>query len=326
MTMPLNTYLEAINNELEGYSYGENPPELYAPIKYLMSIGGKRLRPALTLMAANMWLYKWQKALKPALAVEVFHNFTLMHDDIMDNAPARRGKPTVHEKWDVNTAILSGDVMLVAAYKLLENVDDSVFKKVFSRFNQTASEVCEGQMMDMDFAIRKNVSKEEYIEMIRLKTSVLLGYALELGGLIAEADDESIKLLYSIGENMGIGFQLKDDILDVYADPEKFGKQVGGDIIENKKTWLLLHALEVSENLSKGARLREWLSKDSFDSVEKVNEVREIFNSLEIKPAAEALSRHYFDIAFEALDKLNVSEEKKQPLKAFGLQLLNREN
>ncbi|MCA0364146.1 MAG: polyprenyl synthetase family protein [Bacteroidetes bacterium] len=324
--MPLNTYLEAINNELEGYSYGENPPELYAPIKYLMSIGGKRLRPALTLMAANMWLYKWQKALKPALAVEVFHNFTLMHDDIMDNAPARRGKPTVHEKWDVNTAILSGDVMLVAAYKLLENVEDSVFKKVFSRFNQTASEVCEGQMMDMDFAIRKNVSKEEYIEMIRLKTSVLLGYALELGGLIAEADEESVKLLYSIGENMGIGFQLKDDILDVYADPKKFGKQVGGDIIENKKTWLLLHALEVSENLSEGARLREWLKKTSFDPMEKVSDVREIFNSLEIKPAAEALSVHYFDIAFAALDKLNVSEEKKQPLKAFGLQLLNREN
>ena len=324
--MPFKAYLAAINSELEEYSYGENPPELYAPIKYLMSIGGKRLRPALTLMAANMWLYKWQKALKPALAVEVFHNFTLMHDDIMDNAPARRGQATVHEKWDTNTAILSGDVMLVAAYKLLESVDDAVFKNVFKRFNQTAAEVCEGQMMDMDFALKQNVSKDEYIEMIRLKTSVLLGFALELGGMIAEADAESVKLLYTIGENMGIGFQLKDDILDVYADPEKFGKQVGGDIIENKKTWLLLHALEVSENLPEGNDLRKWINKAKFDPVEKVAAVREIYNTLEIKNAAETLSEHYFEVAFAALEKLNVSDEKKLPLKEFGLQLMNREN
>lgn len=323
--MSLPAYQKALQTEIESHTYGEHPIELYEPIHYLMMIGGKRLRPCLTLMTANMWLFNWQKALKPALAVEVFHNFTLMHDDIMDNAPTRRGKATVHEKWGVNTAILSGDVMLVAAYKLLESVEDKCFKKVLKRFNQVAAEVCEGQALDMQFATRNDVTKEEYINMIRLKTSVLLGFALELGAIIAEADDESVQSLYEIGVNLGIGFQLKDDILDVYADPEKFGKKVGGDIIENKKTWLLLDALERSENTPYAEKLNFWITSTDFIDAEKVKAVTEIYDELNVKSDAEAESEKYFNLAFEKLRDLKVSDDKKSVLIAFAEDLFKRE-
>jgi geranylgeranyl diphosphate synthase type II len=323
--MSLPAYQKALQTEIESHTYGEHPLELYEPIHYLMMIGGKRLRPCLTLMTANMWLFNWQKALKPALAVEVFHNFTLMHDDIMDNAPTRRGKSTVHEKWGVNTAILSGDVMLVAAYKLLESVEDKCFKKVLKRFNQVAAEVCEGQALDMQFASRNDVSKEEYIHMIRLKTSVLLGFALELGAIIAEADDESVQSLYEIGVSLGIGFQLKDDILDVYADPEKFGKKVGGDIIENKKTWLLLDALERSENTQYAEMLNFWITSTDFIDAEKVKAVTEIYDELNVKSDAEAESEKYFNLAFEKLRDLKVSDDKKSVLIAFAEDLFKRE-
>ena len=276
------------------------------------------MRPgsALTLMSANLWLYNWQKAIKPAMAVEVFHNFTLMHDDIMDQAPLRRGKQTVHEKWNTNTAILSGDVMLVAAYELLVDIEDRNLKNVLRRFNKTAAEVCEGQQLDMVFATKADVKKEEYIEMIRLKTSVLLGFAMELGGIVADADEESVKLLNEIGVNLGIGFQLNDDILDVYADPEKFGKQVGGDIIENKKTWLLLDALEKTKGSAEGKILEGWLKKKKFDAEEKVSAIRAIFDQYEIKAEAETLANDYFEKAKTALGKLPVSEDKKIVLKS----------
>jgi geranylgeranyl diphosphate synthase type II len=324
--MSFKSYLEALNKDFENHTYGENPTELYEPITYIMSLGGKRLRPLLTLMSANLWLYNWQKVLKPAMAVEVFHNFTLMHDDIMDQAPLRRGQPTVHEKWDTNTAILSGDVMLVAAYELLGHAEDRYFKQVIKRFNKTAAEVCEGQQLDMVFAKKTDVKKEDYIEMIRLKTSVLLGFAMELGGILADADEESISLLNEIGVNLGLGFQLNDDILDVYADPEKFGKQVGGDIIENKKTWLLLDAIEKAKGTAEGKTLELWLSKKKFDALEKVETIRAIYDKFEIRADAEAEAKTYFSKAAEALNKLNVTEDKKELLRTFAEQLENREN
>lgn len=324
--MPFKAYLESINLEIENTTYGENPPELYEPLAYIMSIGGKRLRPCLTLLSANLWLYNWQKAIKAALAVELFHNFSLLHDDIMDKAPIRRGQPTVHEKWDTNTAILSGDVMLVATYEVLTSIEDRHFKRVVKRFNKTAAEVCEGQQLDMVYAKQKVVTKTEYINMIRLKTSVLLGFAMEIGGIVADADDESILLLNAIGVNLGIGFQLQDDILDVYGDPEKFGKQVGGDIIENKKTWLMLDALEKVSRLPEEESLLNLFAQKKFDPIAKVASVMEIYEILEVKQAAENEMNAYFRKAFNDIDKLKVSEDKKDMLKKAANEILNRDN
>jgi geranylgeranyl diphosphate synthase type II len=325
-SMSLEVFLKAIQTEIASTKYGDSPVELYEPIEYLMSLGGKKMRPLLTVMATNIFVDDWQKSVKPALGVEVFHNFTLMHDDIMDAAPLRRGKPTVHEKWDTNVAILSGDVMLVCAYELMTAVDDKIFKYVIKRFNRTAAEVCEGQQWDMNFATRNDVTEEEYINMIRLKTSVLLGFALELGGLIAEAGEEATQLLYDFGTNIGIGFQLKDDILDVYGDPEKFGKQVGGDIIENKKTWLLLKALEIGKNTEQETELQAWIDAKEFDKEEKVKAVRVIYDTLNIRQLAEQKMNAFFDKGLEDLEKLNASADRKQPLIELTKQLIERES
>ncbi len=322
--MKLTQFVQALNEEFSQQTYGEHPEELYEPIRYLMSLGGKRMRPLMTLMATALFTDDWQKAIKPATAVEVFHNFTLMHDDIMDKAPLRRGKPTVHAKWNDNTAILSGDVMLVQAYELLMFVEDAKFKKALKRFNRTAAEVCEGQQLDMNFENRENVSEEEYLEMIKLKTSVLLGYALELGGIIGGASEKSCDLLYNIGLNIGLGFQLKDDLLDVYGDPEKFGKQVGGDIISNKKTFMLIEALEKAEGETKLA-LDKWLSLKEFDATEKVKAVTAIYDSLGIRQVATIKINTYFDKAFEALDSLKVDEDRKLILRTFAETLIDRE-
>lgn len=322
--MKLTQFVQALNEEFSQQTYGERPVELYEPIRYLMSLGGKRLRPLMTLMSTALFTDDWQKAVKPASAVEVFHNFTLMHDDIMDKAPLRRGKVTVHEKWNENIAILSGDVMLVQAYELLMFVDDDKFKKALKRFNRTAAEVCEGQQLDMNFENRENVSEEEYLEMIKLKTSVLLGFALELGGIIGGASDKSCDLLYEIGLNVGLGFQLKDDLLDVYGDPEKFGKQVGGDIISNKKTFMLIEALEKAEGET-ALELNKWLSLKEFDSAEKVKAVTAIYDTLGIRQVAENKINAYFDKAFEALNILKVDEERKAVLRSFAETLIDRE-
>jgi len=311
--MTLLTYQRALEKEIERTTYGEQPIELYEPIRYLMALGGKRIRPALTLIGASLWTDQWESFLKPALAVEVFHNFTLMHDDIMDEAPLRRGQPTVHQKWNTNTAILSGDVMLVAAYDLLTDVPDAVFKTAVQRFNRTAAEVCEGQQLDMNFAKLDSVTVEEYIDMIRLKTSVLLGFALELGGILVQAPTHDIQALYSIGISMGLGFQLRDDVLDVYGDPEKFGKQVGGDILENKKTWLMIQALQKGRNTPYGVELEKWLATNN-QSNEKVQAVTTIFTELGIKDLAEAQIDAYFASARESIAQLNVLEERKKPL------------
>jgi geranylgeranyl diphosphate synthase type II len=321
----LPQFLKHIESEIAALSYGENPKELYEPITYLMSLGGKRLRPALTLMSYNLFIDDWEAASKPALAIEVFHNFTLMHDDIMDEAPLRRGKPTVHEKWNRDVAILSGDVMLVAAYELMVEVPVEQLKTVLKRFNRTAAEVCEGQQFDMNFASRNDVSEEEYIEMIRLKTSVLLGFALELGGLAANQDQNLTKQLFEIGVNLGIGFQLKDDMLDVYGDPEKFGKQVGGDIIENKKTWLMLKAIEKGSGIAEGKELNKWINQKIFKPEEKVKAVRDIYDSLGIHELAEAEMNAYFKKGFDGIDAFPVAEERKATLRAFGEYLLGRD-
>ena len=318
-------FIDAIQNQLQRTQYGQNPPELYDPIRYIMNLGGKRMRPLLTLMAAYLFTDDWRKAIQPALGVEVFHNFTLMHDDIMDQAPLRRGQPTVHEKWDQNVAILSGDVMLVNAYELLLTVDADKIKPVMTRFSRTAAEVCEGQQLDMNFETRWDVTEAEYIEMIRLKTSVLLGYALELGGIIAGADTETTRHLYEGGVNIGIGFQLKDDLLDVYGDPAKFGKQVGGDILANKKTFLLIEALEQAKEPIR-EELTGWLDKPVTDKAEKVRAVTAIYEQLRIRQITEARIAEYFARGFANFDQINADPARKAFLTQFARQLADRES
>lgn len=318
-------FSDAIQTELQRLNYGQHPPELYDPIRYIMSLGGKRMRPLLTLMATYLFTDDWQKAVRPALGVEVFHNFTLMHDDIMDQAPLRRGQPTVHEKWNQNIGILSGDVMLVSAYDLMLDVDADKLKPVLTRFSRTAAEVCEGQQMDMNFETRWDVTEAEYIDMIRLKTSVLLGYALELGGLVAGADAETNQHLYEGGVNIGIGFQLKDDLLDVYGDPAKFGKQVGGDIIANKKTFLLIEALEKATGSDRD-ELNGWLTQTEFDKAEKVAAVTAIYDRLGLRQLAQKRINDYFARGFANLEQIDVDPARKNVLSQFAHQLVERES
>jgi len=320
----IEIFKSALDEEIESYAYGTHPLELYEPIRYLMHLQGKRLRPMLTLLAAGMFTEDWKHALKPAHAVEVFHNFTLMHDDIMDNAPLRRGSPTVHAKWNTNTAILSGDVMLVQAYELFLNSPEGLLPKILKRFNRTAAEVCEGQQLDMNFETRQEVSIPEYIEMIRLKTSVLLGYSLELGAILGGAEDTSIRSLYEAGVNMGLGFQLKDDLLDVYGDPERFGKQVGGDILANKKTYLYLKALDKADEDTRQELLVHF-GKPAADARAKVEAVTAIYNRLGIRDITEELIRSYFEKALKAIEGLPVEEDRKVHLLGFAEYLMNRD-
>ncbi|MFC0518305.1 polyprenyl synthetase family protein [Mucilaginibacter angelicae] len=314
-----------INDAVGKLSYPAYPADLYEPISYILSIGGKRMRPALLLLACDLFGGDVNKAIEPALAIEVFHNFTLMHDDIMDKAPLRRGKATVHEKWNANVAILSGDAMMVEANRMMMMVDDSILRKVLDVFNDTATGVCEGQQIDMSFEQRNDVSIEEYINMIRLKTAVLLGGTLKIGSIIGGAALADADLIDAFGVNLGIAFQLQDDILDVYGDPEKFGKQVGGDIISNKKTFLLIRALELAKD-SQAKTLNHWLNATDFDSVEKVKVITDIYNGLDIRQHAEEAMQTYADKAFAALDAINLPEDHKQYLRDFADGLLVREN
>lgn len=316
---------DALRQQFDLTDYGQQPPELYDPIRYIMGLGGKRLRPLMTLLAAALFTDDYAIALKPAVAVEVFHNFTLLHDDIMDQAPLRRGMTTVHEKWNANIAILSGDVMLVRAYEQLLDIDAKYLRQALQRFTKTAAEVCEGQQMDMNFETRDTVSEAEYIDMIRLKTSVLLGLAMELGGIVAGADAVSTQHLYDGGVNIGIGFQLKDDLLDVYGDPAKFGKQVGGDIIANKKTFLLIEALERAEGNLR-AELLDWLGRETFDKAGKVAAVTAIYDQLGIRTLTEARIADYFQKGFANLDQVNADPARKATLLAFTHQLVERES
>jgi geranylgeranyl diphosphate synthase type II len=313
-----------IEKAVSNLNYPSSPAELYEPITYILSVGGKRMRPALLLMACDLFGGNVDAALNPALAIEVFHNFSLVHDDIMDNAPLRRGKPTVHEKWNTNIGILSGDVMLVEAYKLMMQVETPILRQVLSIFNHTAVGVCEGQQMDMNFELQNQVAIDDYLTMITLKTAVLLGGALKIGALIGGASDKDADLLCTFGEQLGTAFQLQDDILDVYGDPNKFGKQVGGDIISNKKTFLLIKALELAGGADK-QELNHWLQATEFDNTEKVNAITGLYNQLEVRKHAEKAMQTFAEQAFNALNQLSLPEERKQYLRNFADSLLIRE-
>ncbi|MGC4023257.1 MAG: polyprenyl synthetase family protein [Cyclobacteriaceae bacterium] len=312
-----------IEAEIKKQKFGSQPKSLYEPIRYIMSLGGKRLRPLLTLISYSLYKDDAEKIISYAAAVEAFHNFTLLHDDIMDKAPLRRGKKTVHEKWNVNTAILSGDVMLVKVYEIFSQLDNGKLKPVLKKFNQCAAEVCEGQQWDMEFETKKKVAEQEYLEMIRQKTAVLLGFSLELGAMLADASENDCKALYDFGVNIGIGFQLKDDLLDVYADKKKFGKQVGGDILANKKTFLLIKALELAKGKRK-KELEDWIGAKKFDKRKKIQAVTSIYNELNIKEISELKMNEYFQRGFSILSSLE--NKKANSLKEFANNLIERES
>lgn len=315
-----------LNDHIDKLGFGDHPKELYDPIHYIMSLGGKRMRPILVLLGHHLFDQKDDQIINVAAAIEAFHNFTLLHDDIMDNAPIRRGKDTVHVKWNVPTAILAGDVMLVGVYKMLLNALKHSPKQfeILELFNQTAAEVCEGQQIDMNFEGRNNVTESEYLDMIRLKTAVLLAASLKIGALMGGASDREADLLYNFGQNMGIGFQLMDDLLDVYADKKKFGKQVGGDIISNKKTYLLIKALENAKGENK-EKLDYWINAANFNPVEKVKSVTSIYNALDIKVLTSGKMNQYFSEAFQALEELKIPTKEKENLRGFTESLIVRE-
>ena len=316
-------YQNIINEELRNIHFPEKPIDLYEPIEYLLSIGGKRIRSCLTLLSAEMFDCAVSKALPTSLAVEIFHNFSLMHDDIMDKAPLRRGQQTVHEKWGTNTAILSGDYMLIQSYQFISQNDSAVLPALMKVFNQTAAEVCMGQQLDMNFEQSEDVTIPDYIEMIKLKTAVLIGAALQMGAIVANADDQSTKLLYEYGGNLGIAFQLQDDYLDVFGDAEKFGKQVGGDILENKKTYLLLKALELA-NEDQKAKILSWLNKTEYNSNEKIQGIVGIYNQLDIQRYIKEEMKRYTDQAFASLNEIPIEAKKKEPLQNLAESLLVR--
>jgi geranylgeranyl diphosphate synthase, type II len=318
-TISLQNLLE---EKINGLSFPQNPSDLYDPLRYFMTLGGKRTRPLLTLLAAELFGSPGEKAMNAALAIELFHNFTLIHDDIMDEAPLRRGKETVHTKWNSNVGILSGDVLFVKAFERLADNDTRYLPDLLEVFNRTATEVCEGQQLDMDFEKMENVSVEQYIEMIRLKTSVLLGAALEMGAIIADASAEDKRLVYSFGVGVGIAFQLQDDILDLYADPDKFGKQVGGDILSNKKTFLLIKAQELASD-EQQVRLNTILNH--LQGQEKIQEARKLFDELGVKELAREKMEHYHKNAMQSLQKINVPTEAKQDLIGIATYLMNRD-
>jgi len=317
-------YSELLEKEIQQLDLPETPVNLYEPLRYFLTLGGKRTRPTLTLLACKLFGKDPFLAKNAALAIELFHNFTLIHDDIMDHAPLRRGKATVHEKWNTSIGILSGDVLFVEAYKLLAHHSSDVLPSLLEIFSKTAVEVCEGQQMDMDFEKRSDVSIDEYLQMIRLKTSVLLGAALKMGAVIAGAKQEESEHIYSFGENIGLAFQLQDDFLDLFANPEKFGKQVGGDVLSNKKTFLLLKAFEVADSEQKEKLNR--LMDSSMQNEQKVQAVQNLFKELDVHQAAKGLMQEYYEKAIESLNKISVDPDNKKELIALADFLMNREH
>lgn len=315
-------YSSKIEEEIVKIDFPSNPNNLYDPLRYFLAIGGKRMRPILTLMGSELFGSTAEKAMPSAMAIELFHNFSLIHDDIMDEAPIRRGQETVHTKWNSNIAILSGDVLLVKAYQMLAKQDPMIIADLLHVFNATAVEVCEGQQFDMDFESRNDVSIDEYIEMIRLKTSVLLGCALEMGAIIANASKQDRELIYEFGQHIGIAFQIQDDILDLYADPNKFGKQVGGDVISNKKTLLLLKAFELSNSFQKEKLETLFLEKNPEI---KISTVRNFFDSIGVREACKEIMNSHYRIALDAINKINIPSSKKEPLHHLANFLMERE-
>ncbi len=316
-------YQEIISNHFNSIVQKKEPYNLYEPINYFLSLGGKRLRPVLTLMSTEVFDVDCNKALAAATAIEVFHNFSLIHDDIMDAAPLRRGNETVHEKWDINRAILSGDAMLILAYQYFEEYDPAIFQQLAILFSKTALEVCEGQQYDVDFETRDNVTIPEYLKMIKYKTAVLVAAAMKMGAIVAETSIENANDIYHFGLNLGLAFQLQDDYLDAFGDPETFGKQVGGDIIENKKTYLYLKAIEFASTSQKD-QLQHLFSIQPSDTKDKIILVKEIFDQSGASKANQKAIQNYTFKAFEILDNMNIGIDKKVVLKSFGEKLMNR--
>ena len=319
----IQQYQEFVLDFLNAQQPVREPKNLYEPIQYILGLGGKKMRPVLTLMSAEIFDVDFSKALPAALAVEVFHNFSLVHDDIMDDAPLRRGNITVHEKWNINTGILSGDAMLILAYQYFEQYEPVIFRELAKLFSKTALEVCEGQQWDVDFETRTDVTIPEYLKMIEYKTAVLVAAAMKMGAIVAETSAENGDLIYDFGLNLGLAFQLQDDYLDAFGNPATFGKQIGGDIIENKKTYLYLKAIEFASAEEK-AKLLQLFSVSLEENATKIEEVKTIFNATGATKATQQAIQDYTLMAFATLDKMNISSEKKSMLRSFGENLMNR--
>jgi geranylgeranyl diphosphate synthase type II len=322
--MTSDEILRIVNEGLDTLPYDRTPRSLYEPIRYVLSLGGKRIRPVLMLLGYNLFKEHPEDILMPALGLETYHNYTLLHDDLMDNADVRRGHPTVHKKWDANTAILSGDSMLVLAYQRIAQCDAAHLPSVLSLFTETALEIGEGQQYDMDFETRNDVTEEEYIEMIRLKTSVLLACALKIGAILGDASQQDADLLYQFGEKIGLAFQLQDDLLDVYGDPAVFGKAIGGDITSNKKTYMLINAVNRANDQQRAELLR-WIEARQFDRQEKVAAVTRLYDEIGIRQLCEAKINYYFEQGKQLLEQTGVPSERKEQLRLYTNEMMHRE-
>ena len=317
--------LKKVNEALEQLPYDRKPASLYDPIRYVLSLGGKRIRPVLMLMAYNLWKDDPERIMMQAIGLETYHNFTLLHDDLMDNADMRRGHETVHKKWNANQAILSGDTMLLQAFERIEACEVDKVKEVFATFMQTTYEIGEGQQLDVEFETRNDVTEDEYIEMIRLKTSVLLACALKIGAILAGASKADADNLYKFGEQIGLAFQLQDDLLDVYGDPKVFGKNIGGDITSNKKTYMLINAVNRA-NASQREELMRWIDATTFDRNEKVAAVTRLYDEIGIRQLCEEKMEACYQLGLQYFDKVQVSDERKAILKAYAAAMMKRQS
>jgi len=317
--------LKKVNETLDGLAYDRQPFSLYEPIKYVLSIGGKRVRPVLMLLAYNLYKDDPERIMTQAIGLETYHNFTLLHDDLMDNADMRRGHETVHKRWNANQAILSGDTMLLQAFERIEACDVAHVKDVFSTFLITTYEIGEGQQLDVEFETRNDVREEEYIEMIRLKTSVLLACAVKIGAILGDAPKEDWDNLYKFGEQIGLAFQLQDDLLDVYGDPKVFGKNIGGDITSNKKTYMLINAYNRANDAQR-QELEKWISVKEFDRNEKVQAVPRLYDEIGIRQLCEQKMEECYRLALKYLAKVSVPEERKAELKAYAAEMMTRQS
>jgi len=316
--------LNMVNEAISGLPYDRRPSSLYEPIRYVLSLGGKRIRPVLMLMAYNLYREDPEQIMSQAVGLETYHNFTLLHDDLMDHADMRRGHATVHRKWDANQAILSGDTMLLQAVERVMACQGRLFSEVMPLFVTTALEIGEGQQFDMEFEHRDDVTEDEYIEMIRLKTSVLLACALKMGAILAGASQHDQDCLYRLGEQIGLAFQLQDDLLDVYGDPKVFGKNIGGDITSNKKTYMLINAV-LRANPSQRAKLTRWTEATTFDRDEKVKAVTALYDAIGIRSLCESRIAYYFEQGRRYLEQLSVDESRKAPLRQYIEKMMNRQ-
>ena len=319
----IQQYREEFEKYLNAYTPPRTPQNLYNPVSYFLSLEGKRIRPILTMLSCDLFDGNYKDSLDAALAVEVFHNFSLVHDDIMDEAPLRRGNQTVHQKWDLSTAILSGDVMLILAYQLFENYNQNIFVSLAKLFSKTAVEVCEGQQMDIDFSKLNNINSAKYLNMVELKTAVLIGASMKMGAIVAKASDNEQENIYEFGKNLGIAFQIQDDFLDTFGDEKKFGKVIGGDIIENKKTLLYVKSMEIFTEKDK-SELTKLYSSKHLDESNKIEAVKELFLNYNIPSIIENEINYYTQFAFKKLDNLNISDHKKDFLFDFGNSLMKR--